>query len=157
MQADKADELNRQDSYEKKEERDISAGHRIASTDGQSEKQQRIAQEKIQSASSKDQDLVGEPAGQVPEVKTLDEKLAYELNILAVESTSDSKVAMHNQLLRPDMISALVEYKPLSAAEYNALVPSFLRRSVHQSENAKLENIVALINRVCAEWRKGVR
>ncbi len=109
--------------------------------------------EAARSAVPPEQVAPDEPADIVPDVITLDEKLALELSALACEAGAGTEILREHQLLRPDMISALAEYKPVSIDEYNALVPSFLRRAVHHSENTKLPQVVELIARVCAQWR----
>ena len=87
-----------------------------------------------------------------PAPATLDEALTAALNSLSEEYAAESAAPAVNQLLRPDIVNALVEYKPLTVDEYNAFIPSFLRRAVHESEDARLGNVVGLIQQICMQW-----
>jgi superfamily I DNA and/or RNA helicase len=50
------------------------------------------------------------------------------------------------RLLRPAMLEALLEYRPISKAEFLELIPPYLRQSTNASEGRFLDEILEIIN-----------
>lgn len=73
----------------------------------------------------------------------LEEKLLkFNENVIRVE---ENDVPPNQRLLRPAMIEALLEYKPINKTDYLEFIPSYLRDSTSISEEKYLESIFDII------------
>lgn len=63
----------------------------------------------------------------------------------AVISSSSNNVPFANRLLRPAMIAALCEFKPISKSEFLEMIPAYLRNSTDSEQGKYLEQVLNII------------
>ena len=75
-----------------------------------------------------------------------DDSLEVKLQKFANEIIpSNDKIPLSNRLLRPAMIAALCEYKPISKSEFLEMVPPYLRSATSIEHNKYLEQVLNII------------
>ncbi|MFK3976465.1 DUF4011 domain-containing anti-phage protein Hhe [Shewanella vesiculosa] len=75
------------------------------------------------------------------------DSLATKLEILDKKFISplSSHIPVANRLLRPAMIAALCEFKPISKSEFLEMVPAYLRNSTSSEQGIYLEKVLNII------------
>ncbi|OEG75486.1 AAA family ATPase [Shewanella colwelliana] len=76
-----------------------------------------------------------------------DDSLASKLEKFdqAVISPSSNNVPLANRLLRPAMIAALCEFKPISKSEFLEMIPAYLRNATGSEQGEYLEQVLNII------------
>ncbi|ABZ76310.1 conserved hypothetical protein [Shewanella halifaxensis HAW-EB4] len=76
-----------------------------------------------------------------------DDSLAAKLEKFeqAVISQSSTGIPLANRLLRPAMIAALCEFKPISKSEFLEMIPSYLRNTTAAEQGVYLEQVLNII------------
>jgi very-short-patch-repair endonuclease len=75
---------------------------------------------------------------------TLEDKLEkFEQTVI---SSSSIGIPLANRLLRPAMIAALCEFKPISKSEFLEMVPAYLRNSTASEQGGYLEQVLNIIS-----------
>jgi superfamily I DNA and/or RNA helicase len=63
----------------------------------------------------------------------------------AVISQSSNNIPLANRLLRPAMVAALCEFKPISKNEFLEVIPSYLRNTTASEQGVYLEQVLNII------------
>lgn len=96
-------------------------------------------------------DIIEEHAQQsylVDDITPLDGSLQGKLSAMAkvISAKADDNVAMNKSLLRPAMVDALCEFRPISKSEFLEVIPSYLRDATAKEHGQQyLEQVLTII------------